>query len=171
MATQEIVDKCTGNKGLPWAGTYSNDPLPAAVALKQLQIVIRENLTEHASKVGHHLEQKLFNLKNTYECVGDVRGHGLYRMLDIVVDKKSRSANPELAERIRREAVKEGIVMIAVKNYMRICPPLIVNEDEIDDIVGRLEKAIRTAITDQSEKIDFSSSSSLAANYKNKTAA
>ena len=171
VASQEIVDKCTGNKGLPWAGTYSNDPLPAAVALKQLQIVIRENLTGHSSKVGDHLEQKLFNLKNNFECIGDVRGHGLYRMLDIVVDKKSRSANPELAERIRREAVKEGIVMIAVKNYMRICPPLIVNEDEIDDIVGRLEKAIRTAISDQSEKIDFSSSSSLAANYENKTAA
>jgi len=171
VASQEIVDKCKGNKGLPWAGTYSNDPLPAAVALKQLQILIRENLSEHASKVGDILEQKLFNLKNNFECIGDVRGHGLYRMLDIVVDKKSRSANPELAERIRREAVKEGIVMIAVKNYMRICPPLIVNEDEIDDIVGRLEKAIRTAITDQSEKIDFSSSSSLAANYKNITAA
>ena len=50
VASQEIVDKCTGNKGLPWAGTYSNDPLPAAVALKQLQIVIRENLTGHSSK-------------------------------------------------------------------------------------------------------------------------
>ena len=171
VASQEIVDKCKGNKGLPWAGTYSNDPLPAAVALKQLQILIRENLSEHASKVGDILEQKLFNLKNNFECIGDVRGHGLYRMLDIVVDKKSRSANPELAERIRREAVKEGIVMIAVKNYMRICPPLIVNEDEIDDIVGRLEKAIRTAISDQSKKVDFSSSSSLAANYKNKSAA
>ena len=171
VTSQEIVDKCKGNKGLPWAGTYSNDPLPSAVALKQLQILIRENMSEHASKVGDILEQKLFNLKNNFECIGDVRGHGLYRMLDIVVDKKSRSANPELAERIRREAVKEGIVMIAVKNYMRICPPLIVNEDEIDDIVGRLEKAIRTAISDQSGKIDFSSSSSLAENYKNKSAA
>ena len=128
-------------------------------------------MSEYASKVGDILEQKLFNLKNNFECIGDVRGHGLYRMLDIVVDKKSRSANPELAERIRREAVKEGIVMIAVKNYMRICPPLIVNEDEIDDIVGRLEKAINRAISDQSGKVDFSSSSSLAANYKNKTAA
>ena len=171
VASQEIIDKCSGNKGLPWAGTYSNDPLPAAVALKQLQIIIRENLTEHATVVGDLLEQKLFNLKNTFECVGDVRGRGLYRMLDIVVDKKSRSANPELAERIRREAVKEGIVMIAVKNYMRICPPLIVNEAEIDDIVGRLENAINRAISNQSEKIDFSSSSSLAANYKNKSVA
>ena len=171
MASHEIIDKCTGNKGLPWAGTYSNDPLPAAVARKQLQIVIRENLTEHASKVGDHLEQKLFNLKNTFECVGDVRGRGLYRMLDIVVDKKGRSPNPELAERIRREAMLEGIVMIAVKNFMRICPPLIIKENEIDDIVGRLDKAITRAVGNQTLEIEFSSSSSLAATGKFKRVA
>ena len=166
VTSQEIVDKCKGNKGLPWAGTYSNDPLPAAVALKQLQIVIRENLTEHSARVGDILEQKLVALQDSHECIGDVRGHGLYRMLDIVVDRKSRTANPELAERIRREAMLEGIVMIAVKNFMRICPPLIVKTDEIDDIMGRLDTAITRAVSNQTEKIEFSSSSSLAATDK-----
>ena len=171
VTSQEIVDKCKGNKGLPWAGTYNNDPLPAAVALKQLQIVIRDDLTEHASKVGEFLEQKLINLQNSHECIGDVRGKGLYRMLDIVVDRNSRSANPELAERIRREAMKEGIAMIAVKNFMRICPPLIIKENEIDDIVGRLDKAITRAVDNQTQEIEYSSSSSLAANEKNKRVA
>ena len=171
VTSQEIVDKCKGNKGLPWAGTYSNDPLPAAVALKQLQIVIRDNLTEYASKVGEILEQKLNNLQNSHECIGDVRGHGLYRMLDIVVDRNSKSANPELAERIRREAMKEGIAMIAVKNFMRICPPLIIKENEIDDIVGRLDKAITRAVGNQTLEIEFSSSSSLAATEKIKRVA
>ena len=171
VTSQEIVEKCKGNKGLPWAGTYSNDPLPAAVALKQLQIVIRDNLTEHASKVGEILELKLNNLQNSHECIGDVRGKGLYRMLDIVVDRNSRSANPELAERIRREAMKEGIAMIAVKNFMRICPPLIIKENEIDDIVGRLDKAITRAVGNQTLEIEFSSSSSLAATEKIKRVA
>ena len=99
-----------------------------------------------------------------HECVGDVRGEGLYRMLDIVTDRKSRNANPALAEGIRREAMAEGLAMIAVKNYMRICPPLIVTAAEIEDIIGRLDKAIARAVENQSDDIDFSSSSSLAAN-------
>ena len=82
----------------------------------------------------------------------------------IVVDRISRTANPALAERIRREAMAEGLAMIAVKNFMRVCPPLIVDSAEIDDIVGRLDIAITRALTNQSSDIDFSSSSSLAAN-------
>ena len=162
VTSHEIVDKCKGNQGLPWAGTYNNDPLPAAVALKQLQILIRDDVTEKAAKVGDFLEQKLVKLQNSHECIGDVRGKGLYRMLDIVVDRNSRTPNPELAERIRREAMKEGIAMIAVKNYMRICPPLIITENEIDDVVGRLDKAITRAVENQTQKMDYSSSSSLA---------
>ena len=162
VTSHEIVDKCKGNQGLPWAGTYNNDPLPAAVALKQLQIIIRDDVTEKAAKVGDFLEQKLVKLQNSHECIGDVRGKGLYRMLDIVVDRNSRTPNPELAERIRREAMKEGIAMIAVKNYMRICPPLIITENEIDDVVGRLDKAITRAVENQTQKMDYSSSSSLA---------
>ena len=92
-------------------------------------------------------------------------------MLDIVVDRNSRTANPELAERIRREAMKEGIAMIAVKNFMRICPPLIIKENEIDEIVGRLDKAITRAVGNQTQEIEFSSSSSLAANEKIKRVA
>ena len=83
-------------------------------------------------------------------------------MLDIVVDSNSQTPNTELAERIRREAMKEGIAMIAVKNYMRICPPLIITENEIDDVVGRLDKAITRAVNNQTQKIEYSSSSSLA---------
>jgi 2,2-dialkylglycine decarboxylase (pyruvate) len=162
VTSHEIVDKCKGNQGLPWAGTYNNDPLPAAVALKQLQIIIRDDVTGKAAKVGDFLEQKLVKLQNSHECIGDVRGKGLYRMLDIVVDRNSRTPNPELAERIRREAMKEGIAMIAVKNYMRICPPLIITENEIDDVVGRLDKAITRAVENQTQKMDYSSSSSLA---------
>ena len=162
VTSHEIVDKCKGNQGLPWAGTYNNDPLPAAVALKQLQIIIRDDVTEKAAKVGDFLEEKLVKLQNSHECIGDVRGKGLYRMLDIVVDRNSRTPNPELAERIRREAMKEGIAMIAVKNYMRICPPLIITENEIDDVVGRLDKAITRAVENQTQKMDYSSSSSLA---------
>ena len=164
--TREIADECSGEKGLPWAGTYPQDPLSCAVALKQLQIVLRDDITGRAATLGRTLEAKLEGLKASHECIGDVRGAGLYRMLDIVSDPDTRVADPALAELIRREAMAEGLVMIAVKNYIRVCPPLIITEAEVDDVVGRLDRAITKAMSKRTDEIDFSSSGSLAANEK-----
>jgi len=161
--TREIADECAGKKGLPWSGTYPQDPLACAVALKQLQIVLRDDITARAAELGEILATRLNGLKLQHECIGDIRGAGLYRMLDIVSDPETRKPDPALAERIRREALAEGLVMISVKNFMRICPPLIVTELEIDDIVGRLGHAISRAVANRSGGIDFSTSSSLAA--------
>src|SRR5262249_47596266 len=86
--------RARGNCGRPWAGTYSSDPLPAAVALKQLQIVLRDKLDERADRLGRLAEEELLALKRKYACIGDVRGKGLYRMLDIVKDDKSRTPDP-----------------------------------------------------------------------------
>ncbi len=164
--TREVAEASSGKKGLPWAGTYPQDPLSCAVALKQLEIVLRDDITGRAAKMGDLLESKLAALAARYECIGDVRGAGLYRMLDIVSDPESRQADPALAELIRREAMAEGLVMIAVKNYMRVCPPLIITEAEIDDVVGRLDRALTKAMSKRTDEIDFSSSGSLAANEK-----
>ena len=67
-----------------------------------------------------------------------------------------------MCERIRYNVLLEGIVIIAVKNFLRICPPLIVTEAQIDEIVGRLEMAIQRAIEGFPKDVDFRESSSLA---------
>jgi 4-aminobutyrate aminotransferase-like enzyme len=163
VTTPEIAEACRGDAGLPWSGTYPADPFPSAVALKNLQIVLRDKLAERAERLGQQLYQRLAPLVEKFECIGDVRGKGLYRMLDIVTDKKSKKPDYAMGERIRYNAVMEGVVTICVKNYMRIAPPLIITEAEIDDVVGRLTTAIQRAVDGYPKDIDFSKSSSLAA--------
>ena len=147
---------------IPWGGTYSADPLPAAVALKQLQIVIRDNIADHAARVGAVMERRLDGLKALYPVIGDRRGMGLYHMLDIVLPG-TKTPDPAMAERIRYNALLEGLALIAVKNFIRICPPLIITEAQVDEAMGRLEAAIRRAMDDRSHQPQFSTSSSLAA--------
>jgi 4-aminobutyrate aminotransferase-like enzyme len=163
VTTPEIAEACRGQAGLPWSGTYPADPFPSAVALKNLQIVLRDRLSERAEKLGEVLRARLEPLVEKFECIGDVRGKGLYRMLDIVQDKKSKRPDYAMAERIRYNAVLEGVVTICVKNYMRLAPPLIITEAEIDDVVGRLSTAIQRAVDGYPKDIDFTKSSSLAA--------
>ena len=164
VTTPEIAERTRGTKGLPWAGTYPQDPLPAAVALKQLQVILRDDLAGHAAKAGAYLETRLAKLTDKYENIGDIRGRSLYRMMDIVTDRKSKEPDPELSEAIRYHALAAGVVMIVVKNYARICPPTIVTEAELDDIVGRLDNAIARAVRGDPVPTNISTSSSLATN-------
>jgi 4-aminobutyrate aminotransferase-like enzyme len=161
ITTPEIAERTRGNCGLPWAGTYSADPMPAAVALKQLDIVLRDKLDERSAALGQFAEAQLTRLADKYECIGDVRGKGLYRMLDVVKDRKTRTPDPIMAERIRYNAALEGVVAIAVKHYFRFAPPLIITQAEIEDIVGRLDVAIQRAVDGFPRDVDVRESSSL----------
>ena len=160
----DIAERSSGKKGLPWAGTYPQDPLPCAVALKQLQIVMRDGLTEQAASNGEIMRAKLDGLRERHDCIGDVRGRGLYHVLDIVTDKESRTPDFAMAERIRYNAMLEGVVLICVKNYVRLCPPSVITVDEIDDAIGRIETAVMRAEAGYPRVSDVSYSGSLAAN-------
>lgn len=163
VTTPEIAEQARGVAGLPWAGTYSGDPLPAAVALKQLQIVLRDNLAERALSLGERLGAGLRKLAARYEVIGEVRGTGLYYMLDVVQSPESRAPDHAMAERIRYNALLEGLVLIAVKNFIRICPALIITEAEIDETLARLETALKQAMAGYPKDVDFASTGSLAA--------
>ncbi|MDP6818672.1 MAG: aspartate aminotransferase family protein [Alphaproteobacteria bacterium] len=163
VTRRDIAEEARGRAGTPWAGTYSGDPLPAAVALKQLEIVERDDLSARAEKLGARLTAGLKRLCQSYEAIGDVRGQGLYSMIDVVADKKTKRPDAALAERIRYNAALEGLIFICVKNFMRFCPPLIIAEAEIDAALAALERAIKRALAGYPRDVDFRASSSLAA--------
>jgi 4-aminobutyrate aminotransferase-like enzyme len=171
ITTSEIAEHVRGTCGLPWAGTYSGDPFPAAVALKQLQIILRDGLTERAAQIGRFINQALMTRIAHFAPIGDIRGIGMYHMLDVVTDKKTKRPDPAMAERIRYNMMLNGVCTITLKNFIRFVPPLIITEAEVDDIVGRMEAAIRRAMDGLPRDIDFRASSSLAPNERRRTAA
>lgn len=161
VTTPEIAERAKGRTGIPWAGTSSGDPLPAAVAKKQLEIVLKDDLAGRAAERGKFLRKRLESLRDHYDVVGDVRGEGLYQMLDVVASKETKAPDPLMAERIRRNALAEGLVLICVKNFIRICPPLIITQDDLDEVVGRLEAAIQRALAGYPMEMELEESSSL----------
>jgi len=162
VTRRDIAEEARGHAGTPWAGTYSGDPLPAAVTLKQLEIVERDNLAARAEVLEARLARGLERLCESYEVIGDVRGQGLYSMIDVVTDKKSKRPDAAMAERIRYNAALEELIYICEKNFMRFCPPLIISEAEIDEALAALERAIKQALAGYPKDTDFRASSSLA---------
>ena len=124
--------------------------------------MLRDKLDERAAAMGQVLRTALERLRDAHAVIGDVRGQGLYQMLDIVSDKETRTPDPAMAERIRLNAALGGVIVICVKNFLRICPPLTVTEAEIEAFTERLDRAVRLALDGHPKDVDFRASSSLA---------
>jgi 2,2-dialkylglycine decarboxylase (pyruvate) len=136
LTTAEIEERCH-ERGFLFYTTHVSDPLPAAVGLKVLEIVERDGLVERARVAGARLEAGLRTLQREFECIGDVRGRGLLLGLELVKDRSTREAAPELGAAITRECMRLGLSMNIVQlpgmgGVFRIAPPLTVSDAEID---------------------------------------
>ena len=155
MTTPEIEAEAHA-RGYLFYTTHASDPLPAAVGTAVLDIVAEEGLVERAATLGKRLFDGLSALKNEHECVGDVRGRGLFLGLEIIRDAESREPDHELGSRISEEAFRRGLNMNIVKlpgmgGVFRIAPPLTISEAEIDKGVGIMADSI-AAVTEKKQR-------------------
>lgn len=144
LTTADIEERCH-ERGFLFYTTHVNDPLPAAVGVKVLEVVARDRLVERARVAGVRLQQGLRALQDRFECIGDVRGRGLLLGIEIVRSRSGKEAAPELGAAITRECMRLGLSMNIVQlpgmgGVFRIAPPLTVSDAEIDlglDLLGR----------------------------------
>lgn len=137
MMTTAEIEAAAHEQGFLFYTTHVSDPLPAAVGLTVLDVVRDDNLVERARHLGARLQCGLHALMERHECVGDVRGRGLFLGLEIIRDGDSRAPDHELGARIAQEAFRRGLNLNIVKlpgmgGVFRIAPPLTISEDEID---------------------------------------
>jgi 2,2-dialkylglycine decarboxylase (pyruvate) len=145
VLTTEELEARAHERGFLFYTTHVNDPLPAAVGLRVLEVVARQRLAERAVTAGARLRAGLTELAETYECIGDVRGRGLMLGVEFVADRVSRRAAPELGTALTARCFELGLSMNIVQlpamgGVARIAPPLTVSDAEIDlglDILGR----------------------------------
>jgi 2,2-dialkylglycine decarboxylase (pyruvate) len=147
VITSEAIEENCHARGFLFYTTHVSDPLPAAVGLKVLDIVARDNLVERARVAGKRLEDGLRALQREFDCIGDVRGRGLLLGVEIVKDRAGKEAAPELGWAISRECMKLGLSMNIVQlpamgGVFRIAPPLTVSDAEIDLGLGLMKEAI-----------------------------
>jgi adenosylmethionine-8-amino-7-oxononanoate aminotransferase len=130
------------------AYTYSAHPTACAVGLANLAIIEREGLVEHAAQMGKYLLEQLETLRSL-RYVGDVRGLGLLARVELVKDtatKESFAPADHVGDRVMAEARRRGLISRNRGEVICIAPPLVIEKDEIDQLVGILRDSIE-AIT------------------------
>ena len=124
--------------------TYSGHPVSCISALKNIEIIQRENLLEHVKDVGGYLEQRLQELAGL-PLVGSVRCQKLMACVEFVADKRSKTLFPEelnIGEKIHLRAQKRGLLVRPIVHLNVMSPPLTITHAQVDEIVETLREAI-----------------------------
>lgn len=150
LTSAEIEEECHA-RGFLFYTTHVSDPLPAAVGLKVLEVVMRDKLVNRARVAGQRLETGLRALQREFDCIGDVRGRGLLLGVEIVKNQAGKQVAPDLGAAITRACMSLGLSMNIVQlpgmgGVFRIAPPLTVSDAEIDLGLGLLKRAIEKVV-------------------------
>lgn len=124
--------------------TGGGHPVPAAVALETIRIIQEENLVAHAATVGARLLTGLREMK-THPLVGEVRGVGLIAAVELVTDKHTKMglAGPgQLGALANAHLQQAGVISRNMGEALAFCPPLIISETQVDDLLDRVRSAL-----------------------------
>lgn len=143
ITTQEIEQRCYDNK-FHFYTTHASDPLPAAVGLKVIEIILRDRLSDRARVAGERLRQGFETLQQKFEPIGDVRGRGLMMGVELVKDRHSKTPAPDLAQRVMNRCLELGLSTSIIRGswgVFRIAPPITISDEEIDLGLSIFERA------------------------------
>ena len=113
--------------------TYGGNPLACTAVKKVIEIFEREDIVGHVNQVAPYLTRRLDELVDELDCVTERKGKGL--MQGIVITKPVAEVN--------QKAIEEGLLVIQAQgNVLRFVPPLIVEEEHIDEMIEKMKRAL-----------------------------
>ena len=141
----EPIKKASNDVGVFGHGyTYSGHPVACAVALRTLEIYEELNLFSHVEKIAPKFQERV-NKLGAFEFVGEARGIGLIAALEIVKNKGTKeNFDPygKVGKQIAEICQKNGLIVRAIGDVIAICPPLIITEEQVDEMFGILEASL-----------------------------
>lgn len=126
--------------------TYTAHPVGCAVALKTIEIYQRDKTVEHVRKVGATFEKRIAGFAD-HPLVGETRAKGLIGAIELVADKKTKRAfDPKKGVgAIAAEILQEnGLIVRSMGDSVAFCPPLVIKEDEINEMFDIVGKGLKT---------------------------
>lgn len=138
--------------------TYMGHPMAAAAGLAVQETIRRDKLLDNVRAMGALLEARLTERFGNHHHVGDIRGRGLFRAIELVEDRASKrpfAASRKVNAAIKRAAMARGLMVYPMGgtidgvngDHVLVAPPFIVDETDIERIVSRLGDAVDAAVT------------------------
>ena len=155
VATNRAVSNYFDDNFFAHGHTYEAHPLTLAPAIAAINEYRRMGLIERSAEMGEILGAKLRELAEKHPCVGDVRGLGLFWAVELVKDRTTKepfntpqdkaARKPLVIDQVSAEMSKRGVTVLAWISHLVIAPPLIINEEHIDEGIAALDAALSIA--------------------------
>ena len=134
--------------------TYAFHPLALSAIAPSISELQKLNATGLPQRVSKYMEQKLYELQDRHECIGDVRGLGHFWALELVKNRKTKEQfntkadkfrKPLMIDKIAGEAMKLGMYIVPWWDTLMVAPPLITTEAQVDEGIAVLDKVLLVA--------------------------
>jgi 4-aminobutyrate aminotransferase len=140
VAKAEIADAVKGVQ----ISTFGGNPVTTTAAKAVIDYIEEQNLLANTAEVGAYLREKLLELQEKHELIGEVRGMGLLQAMELVEDRKSKK--PAVAATLAMmEATRENRILIGkgglYGNVLRLSPPMNIGKTEVDEFARQLDKS------------------------------
>ena len=126
--------------------TYSGHPVPAAVAIETLKIYDETEIGAHVKRVGPHLQRQLRERFADHPLIGEVRGIGMVAAVELVANRETRTCfdpGRKVGARLSRLGEENGLILRSLPgDSMAFSPPLIITEEEVDEMFDRFGRAL-----------------------------
>ncbi|HXN70978.1 MAG TPA: acetyl ornithine aminotransferase family protein [Candidatus Acidoferrales bacterium] len=124
------------------ASTFGGNPVCIAASLATLGL-IEKSYMANAARMGEFIKQQTADWTQRHKIVGEVRGRGLMIGIEFVRDQKTKERAPDLRNRIVQMAFHKGLLVLGSGDTtLRLCPPLMIDEEQAEFAVRTLDEII-----------------------------
>jgi 4-aminobutyrate aminotransferase / (S)-3-amino-2-methylpropionate transaminase / 5-aminovalerate transaminase len=142
IAREEVADSFTPGDHL---STFGGNPVSCAAAVANIEFMKEQKLPEKAFDKGEWLKGAFRELQARHGKIGDIRGKGLMIGIELVSDRESKTPAAAAATQVRDICLAEGLLIGqggVFGNVLRIQPPLVISQSQMQDVVKILDGAI-----------------------------
>ncbi len=136
--------------------TYTSHPISLAAAVANIGVLKEDKLIERAAGMGPVLKRRLTDLGEAHPCVGEVRNLGLFGIIELVKDRKTKEpmapwngSSSEMTA-LKKYCLDNGLFLYTHWHTILIIPPLTITDEQLNDGIAILDKALE--ITDKAAK-------------------
>jgi 4-aminobutyrate aminotransferase-like enzyme len=143
VTTPEIANSFIN--GMEYFNTFGGNPVSAAIGQTVLDVIVDEALQRNALNVGNYLMDGVRELSKSIECIGDVRGSGLFIGVEFVTDRASQSPGTQITKDLIEFARENGVFLSSdgpAENVLKIKPPMIIGKAEVDQFLDVLQRGL-----------------------------
>jgi 4-aminobutyrate aminotransferase len=136
-----------------YSSTTAGNPLCCAVASEAIRIFNEDNLQQKSVDSGNYLRSSLESQIGNLPIIGEIRGTGMFTGIEMVEDKQSKKPNKNIGKELYRACLSKGLLINVGGSYgnvVKMAPPLIMDNQEIDELADIVRDSFTEVIKNAS---------------------